>query len=1655
MLFGRWLAVVRSFSIPFPIDGQNISAYLGSIGRSCSADENIPATEMYALQLLYNATNGDYWNGWDRPGAFRIKTRWNFTGFDGIEDTSFPNPCNSSWQGVSCLHNLTHDGTHLGCSVIAVDLAYMNLTGRLPSGLHTLVQLMFLELNFNNLTGSVPLDIYSISSLLYFNFYKNHLVGTIATEIGQLTNLMFIGLMENSMSGTLPSEIGLLREMREIYVYANSFSGPIPSSFGNLINCSTIDLYYNYLSYTIPSELSTLTRLFNFEVTSNHLSGEIPSFFGNELRQVKYLELSQNFFTGVIHSQLGNLEELAMLVLDYNLLTGTLFANFSKFANLNTFSITNNFISSTLPSSFVQMPNLVNMLLGGNSLTGNIDSLFASTSMESALLSLTSVVDISGNGFTGPIPLQLLVGRARTSVAMIKNCFHGSLSESVCTDSSLLKDVALDGLSAGDFCRQYTFAHVLSSYTSNLMTGSIPPCLFSIPSLNTLTLSGNGFSGTLPDCAVSNSGVTSSDAGSCRSPISGNFSVLIVSHNRIGGTIPHGFQSYPFDNLDLSYNRFSGTASNMSNFFNRQPGSQAQLSLQVNRLSGPIPQGFQDALNISMLDGNLFGCKNLNDLPTHDPSYQSAQCGSTQLYEIIAVYCFCFLLMVAILAYVIIRIPPTPLHFRYWHAGGKSFNEVIGKELSFHSRCDVNSDVLLKLDQQTKQQQQGDELEKRKISREYYPQSVIDSELKANSDFSDRQVSVSDLALERQANYKNNTNALRSFHDHLVGLKATWELSHWVIAHFPTELRKLIRVSEKYSTFLYWTRRFCAYVMLIIGTVFLGTYIGLKYADNDAYSTHTYNYGWLPSIAFVLGLTPGVVIAVEVMIAVIVLYFALTDMVNKMSLSTANVTSASPSKSSLSWSASVYSLSDALLGFDADSDSADASNASGARSKFWTKVLVRWREFMVIIFDMVIMVTANSLFLFASFSLQRDQLILVQLCLVFFKLTFNRCLLPMLLTRIYFHSWSGEFMIGNRSMRQFKGLALQTALIIFNNILAPCIAIFATDSTCFHNVLVNSPSISSSFDYEVCIYVNGITENCDLSEDLTVTTTFVPPFLYSFQCSSALLTTYVPVFLIMYGYIGFVSPLLDHWRQHCCEIGTLRDRPILKQYVLMMTPLIMKPIQYSLLCFVDSENDNNPSSDSASNGGSTSNKPVFASSKSTNSVQGNCIVDTDNGRSISADSLGSDWSDRSQVNEKSDTLIVSSNLPKSVNLQDLIDKSFEGRNSINDDNRVSRRSTAHKANKQHMSVESDFSDILQFTAIDAQRSKRRAVPHVFNAGNFTASMVCNLIILLTYGAGYPPLGFVVALSTILESIHMQYMLGRYWKRILLLPRGQAAEISTDQPPSKPSTTVSPSLLTRTDTEAGGERSANLPSDDKFTFSPTQLLLIRMLENSFLEATKAVTQVTLVILTVVGCFFGFFIFDMIGGSYKLSLGAKFDVNLVVPLLVAFFPFVVVGIGYVCRKLGLDESRCMRRTYQLLFVRPFRVFEQWATRDKDSMASDGPRESEMSSAVGSNGSVSISSPGSSEVGGKPPIPSYYRSSNLRFTLSSGYGLTMHQKPRQEGDPNTNFDISISSADNVSTLNAGEFSDSGHGGIGLLVMNPMSNRKSDVSVQDVTEC
>jgi hypothetical protein len=101
-------------------------------------------------------------------------------------------------------------------------------------------------------------------------------------------------------------------------------------------------------------------------------------------------------------------------------------------------------------------------------------------------------------------------------------------------------------------------------------------------------------------------------------------------------------------------------------------------------------------------------------------------------------------------------------------------------------------------------------------------------------------------------------------------------------------------------------------------------------------------------------------------------------------------------------------------------------------------------------------------------------------------------------------------------------------MMLFTFIATPVIATLFSDSTCFLYVMEGQASIQATFDVPqfVCLAF-GEKSLCSFQfADIPVSTTVVPSWLYSYQCSSSLLINYIPVLLFSFLISGVLQPCL-------------------------------------------------------------------------------------------------------------------------------------------------------------------------------------------------------------------------------------------------------------------------------------------------------------------------------------------------------------------------------------------------------------------------------------------------------------------------------------------------------------------------------------------------
>jgi len=635
-------------------------------------------TQLDVLRTIYDATNGLSWNfdsfnstegkAWD----FSVDEDPCFDNWNGILCNLTYSECSASpceltslvLSGVgmtgslpdilsplSTMHTLVISENELTSllpetagdltGLRTLSLGDNDFSGPIPPSYSRLTSLRILDLKGNRLSKQIPVEILEtqFQQLEVFYIGENKLSGPVPALIGS-TNIRRIYLTENFLTGTIPSSYYTFSKLQYLGLATNCIDGTLSSDIGNLKELSNFYAGYNAIESTLPSEIGQLTKLEYFLFTKNKLYGTVPKEIGNwvnllvlelnindltgplpaELGQLPLMHslyLHENQFTGTIPSTYTNLKSMQLFILSDNQLTGTVPEGMSGLSSLYDFSVYNNRLSGEVCSEMFLLPRLEKFLLQNNAFTGfrmEEGTLDAIGNLNISVLYL----DISNNGFHGTIP-SLIFSKLNNilSLAATKNCFSGSLPESLC-DCQTLRVLTLDGLASGDSCRNkifYPFS-LFNAYLITPMEGSIPHCYWSMPNLTVLHLSGNGLGGSILSDIPNN-----------------NLQNISLSFNRLTGSIPRYLMEHHFVELSLSNNKLSGIFDTLH--FEESAGAlnRSILDITTNRLSGFVPLHICDVDDLSTLEGNLFDCNHHHALPYNDPYHEEYICASKQLSQ--------------------------------------------------------------------------------------------------------------------------------------------------------------------------------------------------------------------------------------------------------------------------------------------------------------------------------------------------------------------------------------------------------------------------------------------------------------------------------------------------------------------------------------------------------------------------------------------------------------------------------------------------------------------------------------------------------------------------------------------------------------------------------------------------------------------------------------------------------------------------------------------------------------------------------------------------------------------------------------------------------------------------------------------------------------
>jgi hypothetical protein len=1095
-------------------------------------------------------------------------------------------------------------------------------TGSIPNSYTDLTNLLYLSISYSLITGTIPSNIHRLSKLDYFIIAENLCTGAVP-DISDMTSVVALLINTNALTvlptefpknleivifynnfffGTLPESIYQPR-LNELLIYGNKMTGPLPSTFDTATNLASMNVMKNKFTGQIPSGLGRLTSLVFCVFSTNYFSGPLPTNL-TSLVKLQVFQVVNTFVTGPVPPSFGDVPNLFELYLTTSYLSSTIPPELGNCRVLNTLALAQNYLTGTVPADAIRNISTLQALnFTRNRLHGPMDALFTTADTSAGMLKSLVSLDLSFNSFTGTLSEALFnTLPALETVSLLINCLHGTITDQICEAQSL-QVLVLDSINGGDDCNVYiptVLRPVIhGSFSNGYIYGSIPPCLFQMGNLTTLHLSGNGLAGSIVDL-----------------PEDSHLIDLAINSNFLTGTIPSTIQRYgKFIQLGLSNNKFTGV---LSNNFSVNPDA-TLLDLTVNRLSGPVPDTFVHVTNIDVLSGNVFGC---NQAPENDPDANNYQCGSLALNVSMIVW---------LSASVLVMLPLLALLCLYQRRKRLSSSGGSGTpSVNTMSIVDIAENPMAP---------------PRAVSDTRSISTAVPSKSVTNStDKSPDKSPVSPVAegasTSVDSTSSSNSNGIVSSGDTVTAVveqtRTWWNTQLVTKRSFATSMLLFIL---KAAAHVAWV------LALLYLVVLLTAYCAMKLVGKHNVSTHTYQYAWLSTAAYMHGLGPTLLIVLVLIIGALVItvfffqvlskliqiseYFAaktrilvleserarpntvingtqpvadfginpapsldreieirtykssVTTMVSASSLHLhpqshsqveelgANETTTPIDRTDRDTMEPIYRSRSSIFRLFGSTPAAQASstnlhsvsnsnnnnnmntresarratNGSNAKnvtsqlSSHWVSGYTTggkhlfFREVCLHVMNSAVTIAANAGYvaLLLNSSTSLALLSFVQIVLGMFKVGWKSIVVPSLVSNLL----DGL----NRSDQIFH----QVFIDVFNFIASPVIATLLTDSSCFLNVFQAMMPVTTEFQvnanfYEVCPTVVGdnssstsVSAQCHSSFSMSsVKESVVPPWVYSYQCSSSIFVNYVPVLFYTFTLSGILIPMLQY-----------------------------------------------------------------------------------------------------------------------------------------------------------------------------------------------------------------------------------------------------------------------------------------------------------------------------------------------------------------------------------------------------------------------------------------------------------------------------------------------------------------------------------------------
>lgn len=1080
--------------------GQSYSA--ARIVNSYTTAAFTPISEVYALKTLYDTLNGDEWL-WKSTVTSK---RWNFS-----TEISLINPCADKWQGVAC-HCVPPN-----CNIVKLELSNYGLRGELP-------------------------DMRNLTKLKTIDFSDNSRLSGQLWSLSNLTILSTINLATTSIDGDL-EPLSHLTMLKSINLGRTSIDGDLePLSHFTVLN--TVDLKQTLITGDMQP-LSNLTMLKSINLGNTSIGGDLQPL--SNLTKLDSIDLKFTSISGDF-VPLSKLIMLSSINLQNTAISGDL-KPLSNLTILKSINLGNTSIGGDL-QPFSKLIMLTDIKMSSTSITGNL--------MPLSDLRLLSDLDVGDTGVTGDLwPLSNLI---KLSTFFLYQTFvTGDLWPLSHLTNLTIFSVSTSAIS-GDLWPLSNLKLLNSIHLdSSAINGDLWP-LSNLTRLNTLYLQNTAIGGDLLPLSTL---IHLNNIEMYNTSITGNLSHVtslkslqycLLNDNALTGSIPSlSDTSLVYFNVENNY--LTG-AIDVDIF----PDSLQVIDVANNMLSGAIPNSLFSLPKLQIFDASI-NCMTLH--------FTQEVCNSSSLQYLIldglnsAKSCRTkFPVLIYDTIYMtdknaIVNVPSCIYslgQLRYLHMSGNGITGVLPEDAilspTFTELVLANNNLRSKIPSSF----QNHDWNVLDLSFNKLTGSLSDSlnvsdivRLKINrlsGDIPKSLYATSDVNILTGNMFACTLDQLSRLHDD-VGLSYICGSSSFINASISwvsvlvvvLVLLLLIRLDRGNRSCM--SSACCRYVYSLVNMiqvkmeqmastmnvvqkaigpagsdticnvsvsnivrftdsmkyirhafkvsaaavvcVYLSLYILLSYL----YGTYNHQYAWRASVGFLSGLNAGTILFVLYVVPLLALCYYNRHIIEEMLV----------------------------------------VHRNGSKTAS-TRLVVAYS--CVFVVNLIVTVTINGCYVFIFINYNEVIVTCTEIFVSIYKLVWTNYILVLalqVLDKEYIKSDTGSY----------KHFQLLSVMAIMNNLVIPCLASALVDPNCFYNVIVSPGYVTSTFTTSSTFSINSI-DGVPIHNTITTTsaTQYTQSFTYSYQCSSAILTSYTTVFMYSALFSALFPPFIDYLKTKKC-----------------------------------------------------------------------------------------------------------------------------------------------------------------------------------------------------------------------------------------------------------------------------------------------------------------------------------------------------------------------------------------------------------------------------------------------------------------------------------------------------------------------------------------